>query len=233
MRNALASRGRISSAARVVRSLGRLILVASLVGLSPFSSREASWNFETEEPGQAAEGFTNDVGRWEVVNADGNLVLAQRAENRLSVFNLTLVEQSSYRDVDLSVRIKSVGGENERGGGLVWRAKDKDNYYLVRYNPHSARHSPRRPNFRLYKIENGKLTQLDHADVPGDSDWHTIRITTCGTQIVGYLDEAKLLEAEDMAFLDVGKIGLWTRSDACSLFDDLTVSTPIAPEKRP
>lgn len=218
---------------RVVCGGSLVIVVAALVGLSPFSVRERSWEFDADEPGQPAEGFTNDVGRWEIVQVGDNHVLAQRAENRLSVLNLTLVDESSYRDLDLSVRIKAVGGENERGGGLVWRAKDESHYYVARYNPHSARHNPRSSSFRLYKVENGKLTQLDHADVPGDREWHTVRITMQGPQIVGYLDDKRLLEAEDSTFLDVGKIGLWTKSDACSLFDDLTVSTLIVSEEKP
>jgi hypothetical protein len=115
------------------------------------------------------------------------------------------------------VRLKAVAGETDRGGGLVWRAKDKNNYYIARYNPLE-------PNFRVYKVEDGKRTQLDHAEAPGDTEWHTLRITMNGREIFGYLDGKNLLEAEDSTFVDVGKIGLWSKSDARSYFDDLTVS---------
>jgi len=200
------------------------VILAVSAGLATASLHHASWDFEADEPGRIAVGFTEEVGRWEVVSDGGNRVLAQQAENRLPVFNLTFIDDTSSKNVDLSVRIKSAGGENERGGGLVWRAKDKDNYYVARYNPYVARHNPREPNFRLYKVEEGKLTQLDHADVPGDDEWHTLRISMKGDQIVGYLDDQKLLQAEDSTFLDVGKIGLWTRSDARTYFDDLMIS---------
>jgi hypothetical protein len=200
------------------------MLLITLMGAVPPALRRASWSFETDEPGQIAAGFKNEVGRWEVMQDGDNRVLAQRAENRIPIFNLTLIEQTSYKDVDLSVRLRGVAGESERGGGVVWRAKDKDNYYVMRYNPYSARSNPRPPNIRLYKVEDGKLTQLDHAEVAPDDVWHTLRVTTRGSDISGYLDGKKLLEADDSTFLDVGKIGLWTRADAQTYFDDLTVS---------
>lgn len=208
----------------VHRSSATLLLIA-LIGMNPSAGRSVNFDFESDSLAGTAAGFTAQVGRWEVVRDGANQVLAQRAENRISEFNVTLIEQSSYKNVDLSVRIKAVAGENEQGGGLIWRAKDKDNYYAARYNPHRSRIRPREPNVCLYKVEAGKLTQLDHANVAGDTEWHTLRITMEGTEIVGYLDGRKLLEADDSTFLDVGKIGLWSRSDAQSYFDDLMVST--------
>lgn len=176
-----------------------------------------SWDFEKDQPGKIAGGFTNEVGLWEVGTDGNNHVLAQRAASDRPAFNLTLIEGTSYRDVDLSVRIKANSGEVDQGGGLVWRVRDKGNYYVARYNPLED-------NFRLYKVEDGKRTQLDHADAPGDRRWHTLRITMNGREITGYLDGKKLLIAEDSTFPDAGRIGLWSKADAQSYFDDLTVS---------
>lgn len=204
--------------------IGAILFLVALIGMDPASGRSLSIDFESDSPDRVARGFTNEVGRWEVARDGTNQVLAQRAENRMSVFNVTLVEQSSFKNVDLSVRIKAIAGENEQGGGLIWRAKDKDNYYAARYNPFRSRIRPREPNICLYKVEAGKLTQLDHANVAGDTEWHTLRITMDETEIVGYLDERRLLQAEDSTFVDVGKVGLWSRSDAQSYFDELKVS---------
>lgn len=176
-----------------------------------------AWDFEADAPGMIARGFTNEVGRWEVAEDVGNHVLAQRAENEDRVFNVTLVDGTNYKDLDLSVRVKALAGKNDQGGGLVWRARDRDNYYIARYNPLED-------NLRLYKVENGRRTQLDHADVPGDRGWHTLRITMSGREILGYLDGKRVLVAEDSTFPDAGKIGLWSKSDAQSYFDDLTVA---------
>jgi hypothetical protein len=83
--------------------------------------------FVTDETGKIASGFTNEVGQWEVAKDGDNHVLAQKAKNDDTTFNVALAEGTSYKDLDLSVRMKAVEGETDRGGGLVWRAKDKKN----------------------------------------------------------------------------------------------------------
>ncbi len=176
-----------------------------------------TWDFEDDAPGKIAGGFTNEVGQWEVAKDGDNHVLYQKARSDDRTFNVALAEGTSYKDLDLSVRLRAVAGEEDRGGGLVWRAKDRKNYYIARYNPLED-------NLRVYKVEDGKRTQLDHADVPGDGSWHTLRITMKGREILGYLDGKKFLVAEDSTFPDAGKIGLWSKADAQSYFDDLSVS---------
>ncbi len=175
------------------------------------------WDFESDQPGKIARGFSGQVGTWEVVPDGDNHVLAQKAKNDDDTFNVVLVDGTRYKDLDLSVRLKAVAGELDRGGGLVWRAKDKDNYYIARYNPLED-------NFRVYKVEAGKRTQFQSAKVPGDTKWHTLRVTMSGTKITCYLDGKKLLEADDSTFPDAGKIGLWSKADAQSYFDDLNVA---------
>ena len=103
------------------------------------------WTFDEEATGQIAKGFTNEVGEWSVVASDKGKALAQSAKNPNAVFNITLISDTSAKDVDLSVRMKAVAGETDQGGGLVWRAKDARNYYLARYNPLED-------NYRLYKV---------------------------------------------------------------------------------
>ena len=127
-----------------------------------------------------------------------------------------LVDGTQFKEVDLSVRLKAVAGELDQGGGVVWRAKDKNNDYIARYNPLED-------NFRVYKVEGGKGTQFASAKVSGDKEWHTLRVTMVGARITCYLDGTKYLEAEDSTFPDAGKVGLWSKADAQSYFDDLTV----------
>ncbi len=175
------------------------------------------WNFEADEPGRIARGFTAAVGRWEVERDGDNHVMAQKASNSSKSFNVALLSGEEFRDLDIGVRLKAVSGEIDRGGGVVWRARDPENYYIARYNPLED-------NLRVYKVENGHRTQLDHADVPGDGRWHTLRITMTGREILGYFDGKKLLVAEDSTYLEAGRIGLWSKADARTSFDDLTVS---------
>jgi hypothetical protein len=215
--------GRRTASASASLARGPLLrgitLVASMVvvlGAGPGSDASAKkvWNFESDAPGAIARGFHGEVGRWEVVRDGDNRVLAQQAENESPVYNVTLVEGTTAKDLDLSVRVRAVKGEIDQGGGLVWRAKDAKNYYIARFNPLEE-------NYRVYKVQDGKRTQLKSAKAPADQSWHTLRIAMNGSKITCYLDGKKTLEAEDSTFPDAGRIGLWSKADAQTYFDDL------------
>jgi len=179
-------------------------------------AEEKTWDFESDAPGTIANGFTSEVGQWEVAKDGDNRVLYQKAKNDDSTFNVALVAGTSYKDLDLSVKLRAVAGEVDRGGGVVWRAKGKRNYYIARYNPLED-------NFRVYKVQDGKRTQFASAKIRGDEKWHTLRVTMAGSKITCYLDGQKHLEVEDSTFPEAGKIGLWSKADAQSYFDNLIV----------
>ncbi len=201
-----------------IRQVSLLLACAlCLPGAGGDQKAQQSWNFESDPAGAIAKGFTAAVGQWEVAKDGDNHVLYQKAKNDDATFNVALVDTTSYRDVDLTVKLKAVAGEVDRGGGVIWRAKDKDNYYICRYNPLED-------NFRLYKVEAGKRTMFKGAKTPGDEKWHTVRVTMAGKSITCYFDGEKLLEAEDETFPDAGMIGLWSKADAQSYFDDLTIN---------
>src|SRR5579872_2825738 len=105
-------------------------LAASIVlGASQFAGSGGSrWSFEHDRAGQTPRQFQPEVGQWRVVRADGRNVLAQEASNPDKVFNIALVRGTQAQDVQLSVKFKAVAGMLDQGGGLVWRAKDKNNY---------------------------------------------------------------------------------------------------------
>jgi hypothetical protein len=177
-----------------------------------------SWTFEGDEPGSIAKGFAGEVGRWEVVATSEGRVLAQKAENPDATFNVALVSGTSAKDLDLSVKLKAVEGKEDRGGGLVWRAKDARNYYIARYNPLED-------NFRVYKVVDGERTMFQDAKAPKGDGWRAIRVVMKGDRIECYLDGSKLLDVRDSTFPDAGKIGLWSKADARSYFDDLTLKS--------
>jgi hypothetical protein len=204
-----------SAAHRTGPSLLAATFLAAL-GAAPLAERKV-WDFEKDEPGKIAKGFSAEVGTWEVAKDGDNRVLYQKAENENPVYNVALATGTSYKDVDLSVKVKAVAGEIDQGGGLVWRAKDKSNYYIARFNPLED-------NYRVYKVEAGKRTQFASAKAPNDQKWHTLRVTMAGSKIACYLDGEKLLEADDATFPGAGRIGLWSKADAQSYFDDLTAS---------
>lgn len=189
--------------------LGLQIVSGSPAGFGPD-------DFDKDEPGKIADGFIAESGRWEVVQDGKNRVFAQRATNPDDAFNLALRPGPGVRHIDISVRLRADAGELDRGGGVVWRARDAKNYYLARFNPLES-------NVRVYKVEAGKRTQFASADIPGDAKWHTLRVTMFGDQIACYLDGKKHLEVKDATFPGRGMYGLWTKSDARTSFDDLDV----------
>jgi hypothetical protein len=202
-----------------MRHQHNLLLIVALVSCTLLAADAArkTWDFETDEPGKIATGFSNEVGQWEVAKDADNHVLYQKAKNDDATFNVALVQGTSFKDIDLSVKLRAVAGEIDRGGGLVWRARDSKNYYIARYNPLED-------NFRVYKVQDGKRTMFKGDKVPGDDKWHTLRVTMAGPKITCFFDGKQYLEAEDATFPGAGMIGLWSKADAQSYFDELTAS---------
>jgi hypothetical protein len=202
------------------RSIFIIISVVLLAtGLAAEEGKQ-SWNLDTDKAGLIAQGFTNEVGEWKAM-VDPTApsppnVLAQLAKNSGSTFNVALVSAANYQDLEISVKMKAIAGKEDQGGGLVWRARDAKNYYVARYNPLED-------NYRLYKVAKGRRSQLQSADIKHSDGWHTLMVTMKGDHMECYYDSKKYLDAKDSSFREAGKIGLWTKADAQSNFDDLTV----------
>ncbi|MSR47285.1 MAG: hypothetical protein EXS13_09505 [Planctomycetes bacterium] len=151
------------------------------------------------------------------------LKLAETA-NRDEIMNLLLRDEAAPADLCLSVKLRADAGEEDRGGGLVWRAIDEQNYYVTRWNPLEN-------NLRIYRCVKGRRLQLQSVPIKADDkSWHTLEVTMRGRVIEVAFDGEKVASCADTHFPAVGKIGLWTRSNAQSSFDDLSVKA--APEER-
>jgi len=202
-----------------------LCALAFVAGADAMSLR---WDFEDQAPGQPPKGWTaaktgeGKGSEWKIVEdasaPKGAKVLAQTSsEAPGSLFNLCVAEEASLRDVDLSVAFKAVTGEGDQGGGPMWRYRDPNNYYIARMNPLEK-------NYRVYKVVNGMRTQLGSATVEAPAGkWHTIRVVHKADHIQCYLNGKPLLDVKDDTFKEAGKIGLWTKADAVTYFDDLQV----------
>ena len=180
------------------------------------------WDFDGDKTGEVPGGFEVASGAWSVVEGKesggkGNVVMQTHAGGG-GEFNVLLSTKMQAKDVDLTVRMKAHQGKIDQGGGLVWRARDVKNYYVARYNPLED-------NYRLYFVQNGRRAMIASADVHIDKKaWHTLRVTMKGAEITCYLDGKKELSARDMTFPQGGKVGLWTKADAVSWFDDLSLT---------
>ncbi|MBK8748935.1 MAG: DUF1080 domain-containing protein [Saprospiraceae bacterium] len=181
------------------------------------------FSFENDKEGQVPAGFSTAVTgnskstKWSVVNDNGNKAVAQEAINEGSCYNLLVLNKIGYKDFSATVKIKAISGEEDQGGGLVWRYIDKDNYYIARYNPLEN-------NFRLYRVVDGSRKQLESVDSDiKQGEWFTMTIEMKGNKIICSLNGKKLIETTDDTFKSAGLIGLWTKADAITYFDDLKI----------
>ena len=173
--------------------------------------------FDFEQKG--IEGWKTVDGRWSVEEAkdapSGKKVLVQRAvENQ---FNVIVAPGGPYTDADVSIRFKPISGREDASGGIVFRFSD-GRYYVVRANALED-------NFRLYYYDRGRH-QLATATVqpPALGQWHTLRVVAVGDHIQAYLNGQLLLNHRDSRFRS-GQIGLWTKSDSVTAFDDLEIKS--------
>jgi hypothetical protein len=215
-----------------IASVTLLILVVGMV-LAHGQTRKV--DFTQDTTGQPPKGFefghtagVGRPGRW-IVQAEGNdKYLAQLDADRTgSRFPVAVLADIRAADVDLSVRFRPISGQVDQAAGLVWRFQDENNYYIVRANA-------REDNVVLYKVQHGKRTDLPlkgegrtygkEARVPS-GQWSTLRVVATGPRFEVYFDGSKLYEVDDMTFTQAGRVGVWTKADSVTYFDDLTVVT--------
>lgn len=179
-------------------------------------------SFENEVEASIPKGFKvrntcAKEAKWSIISEAGNKVVAQQAKNESDCFNILALDSLFYKNFTLTVKMKAVTGEEDQGGGLVWRLIDNNNYYIARCNPLEN-------NFRFYKVVNGSRKQLKSVDCSIKSgEWFTMSISMNGNNIACSLNGTKMIETSDETYPNAGKVGLWTKSDAQSYFDDLTI----------
>ncbi len=149
----------------------------------------------------------------------GSNVFAQVSADKTDYrFPVAIADDGSFQDLELSAKFKAMSGEIDQAAGMVFRLKDANNYYIVRANALEN-------NYRLYRVVNGKREQIAGANLPVSSgEWHELSIVCIGNSITCYFDGEKKIEAGDDTFSEAGKIGLWTKADSVTFFDDLKVA---------
>lgn len=159
----------------------------------------------------------------------GTWVVREKALAQISTdptdsrFPIVVYEGGSWRDVSLSVRFKALSGKVDQAGGLIFRAKGDNDYYLVRSNALED-------NTRLYHVIGGKRKQIAGKDIKVTSnEWHELRVEAVGNSFVVKFNGEKIIEATDDTLKEAGQVGLWTKADSVTLFDDLTME-PIMKE---
>jgi hypothetical protein len=164
------------------------------------------------------EGWETVTGKWAIKDvpgaSQGGRALIQRGTN--NAFNVIVAPGGPYTDVDVSVRFKPISGSDDASGGIVFRFSD-GRYYVIRANALED-------NFNLYYYDRGRH-QITGARVkaPALGQWHKLRVTAEGDHIKGWLNDQLLIDHHDSRFAS-GRIGLWTKADSITAFDDLVVS---------
>ena len=196
-----------------------------------------TFDFEKDPLGAAPAGFSiaktgpGAASRWRVREdasaPSGTRVLVQEsADPTSSRFPLAVNDAASLADGTLAVKFKAISGKMDRAAGIVWRYRDPDNYYIVRANALEG-------NVVLYKVERGKRSDLDPVDAglfaygkkaPVRSGaWQELRVEVRGDSFRVSLDGAHLFDVRDATFAGPGKVGLWTKADSVTAFDDFSI----------
>jgi hypothetical protein len=214
-----------------------LCLLAGCAGTSPaptpVGARPDGWCAEATLAGRGGEGGA--LAHWGfATRPDGTS--DQRAPRVLAIpspqdqtYNVFWKNEPRLAAVELSVRVQARSGVVDQGGGPMWRVQDRDNYYICRINPLES-------NFRVYKVVGGVRTQLGSVKVDSPAAnattpglWHTITVRHVGERIICAVDGTAVLDVTDAAIAQPGGVGVWTKADAVTWFENLTVLPATVP----
>jgi len=179
-------------------------------------------NFDAFAVGASPPGWTAGVTgrgtqRW-TVEADSAApskpnVLKQSGRGD---FPWCVQDEPRIADGYVEVRFKPVSGKEDQAGGVVWRWKDGDNYYVARANALED-------NVSLYYTQQGRRITIKYVDAPvAKNQWHTLRAEFSGQRMRVSLDGKVYIEADDAHIAGPGRVGVWTKADSVTLFDDFT-----------
>ena len=209
-----------------------LVLVALGV-LARAATADMKITFDETNPGELPRGWEAGItgkgkAKWEVVSDDTAPsrpnVLKQSGE---ATFTWAAKTDEHIQDGFAEVKFKPIAGKEDQAGGIVFRFRDANNYYIVRANALED-------NVVLYKTVNGKRSSLQvkgrtfgygvDTNVPSRK-WSTLRVEFHGNLFTVFFNGKKLFEVEDDTFKDAGAVGVWTKADSVTLFDDFSVGT--------
>jgi hypothetical protein len=205
----------------------RVLVSAIVLSMTAIGAMAETASFADDPVGATPKGWTATVTgkgnpKWTVEKdasaPSGSNVLKQSGS---ATYPLALKDGTQIKDGFVEMRFKPISGSEDRAGGLVWRAKDANNYYVVRANALED-------NVVLYKTVNGKRSPLDIVGRTGGygvktpvpaNQWHTLRVEFVGPRFKVMFDGNALFEVEDATFANAGMVGLWTKADSVTVFD--------------
>jgi Domain of Unknown Function (DUF1080) len=206
----------------IATRITRRRLIAAAIGGASMSigdrfamSQASALRFDFSKP---LDGWTTVSGKWAIEDvpgaSQGGRALVQRATD--NDFNVIVAPAGPYDNVDVSVRFKPISGREDASAGIVFRFSE-GRYYVIRANALED-------NFNFYYYDRGRR-QIAGASVkaPALGQWHKLRIAAAGDRIQGWLNDQMLMDRHDTRFTS-GRIGLWTKADSITAFDELTIT---------
>ena len=168
-------------------------------------------------PGWTATKTGSGQAKWTIEKDDTapskSNVLKQSGQ---ATYPVCIKDDTSLKDGFIEVKFKPVSGKEDQAGGLIWRAKDSNNYYVARANALED-------NVAIYDTVNGRRTERKRTNMKvASNQWHALRVDFQDKHFTVTLDGKKAIEWDDDKFKDAGKVGVWTKADSVTLFDDFT-----------
>lgn len=198
----------------------RITVLASLVFFASLIAWAESVGFDSEKVGSLPKGWQTGVTghgspTWAVVTSEGAPsrpnVLKQSGK---ADFPWAVKSDASITDGFVEVKFKPLSGEDDQAGGVVWRFKDGNNYYVARGNALEN-------NVSLYYTEHGKRKTLKYVDAPVKlGEWNLLRAEFAGKRIKIVLNGKAYIELDDEHISGPGAVGVWTKADSVTEFDD-------------
>jgi hypothetical protein len=199
----------------------RFVLFAALMGVAMQTNAEVE-NFDTTGvgalPGGWKMGVTGNGASYWAVNPDASApskpnVITQVSEG---AFPWCVKDGVSISDGYVEVKFKPISGKEDQAGGVVWRWKDGNNYYVARANALEN-------NVSLYYTTNGWRNTIKYVNAPVAKDtWHTLRVDFAGAAIKVTLNGKTYIDLKDTHISGAGSVGMWTKADSITAFDDFT-----------
>jgi glycosyl hydrolase family 59 (putative galactocerebrosidase) len=196
---------------------GQAQIGAVQIDLSKMEPGRPPQDFDTSRTGHGAP------ATWVVVTdatAASGRAIAQTSTDRTDYrFPLAVYQPISPKDVEVTVRFKSLAGKVDQAGGIAVRLTTPDDYYVVRANALED-------NVRFYRVVKGNRQQIAGADTKvASGEWHTLTLKAQGDRFTVSFDGKQLYTTEDKTFGNPGKIALWTKADSVTHFDRIAITT--------
>jgi hypothetical protein len=201
----------------------KTLLIASLASSAVAAmSSDETVNFDNFKAGATPPGWTatqtgSGSAKWSVEKDESAPskpnVLKQSGQ---ATFPVCFKNDTNIKDGFVEVKFKPVAGKEDQAGGVIWRVRDANNYYIARANALED-------NVTIYHTIKGRRVAFKNTNTKVTSGvWHTLRVDFKGNQFTVTFDDKKVIEANDNSFTEAGRVGVWTKADSVTLFDNFT-----------